>query len=202
VAATTIILPVQNAESSIKSTLEHLLDVLEDQGDTFQILIEDRDSSDGTIDVVLELASRNPQVKVRSCGYPGTKSRKSSTRLAMSQLEANPFENLDFSEIEFERKKEFQRKVPNMASSGKGHVSKGTPIDLDDSSLILEWLTDPVISSKSNQPIKTDALTELKSESGLAERADMAHTTRVPDRHPVSIEMAEPAGYIASYHVG
>ena len=113
----TIILPVQNAESTIESTLHHLLDVLEDRYPQFQIVVEDRGSIDSTLEVVEELAQKVPQIRIQE------KSRNiNKPDSDCESFSKFTFENLNLSEIEFEDQNHGRHLID----------TKNTPIDADD----------------------------------------------------------------------
>jgi hypothetical protein len=61
----TIVLPVYNAESRLRSNVTELLELASELTSKFGVLIVDDGSTDATFDVAAELASRYPQVLVR-----------------------------------------------------------------------------------------------------------------------------------------
>jgi Glycosyl transferase family 2 len=61
----TIVLPVHNGESRLRSCVREILDVASDLTSAFGILIVDDGSTDSTFEVAEELSARYPQVSVR-----------------------------------------------------------------------------------------------------------------------------------------
>jgi hypothetical protein len=61
----TIVLPVHNGESKLRSCVREILDVASDMTSAFGILIVDDGSTDATFEVASELSARYPQVTVR-----------------------------------------------------------------------------------------------------------------------------------------
>ena len=60
----TILLPVRNAQSTLTDTVGKVLDLAANVSDRFEILIIDDASTDATNEVVHELRSRYPQIRV------------------------------------------------------------------------------------------------------------------------------------------
>ena len=58
------VLPVRNAEQTIARQVHHLLDVLSELTERFEILVMDEGSTDHTPDVARELQRQFPQVRV------------------------------------------------------------------------------------------------------------------------------------------
>jgi hypothetical protein len=65
----TIVLPVHNGESRLRSCVREILDVASDLTSAFGILIVDDGSTDSTFEVAEELSARYPQVSVRRNRY-------------------------------------------------------------------------------------------------------------------------------------
>ena len=65
----TIVLPVHNGESRLRSCVREILDVASDMTSAFGILIVDDGSTDATFEVAEELSARYPQVSVRRHRY-------------------------------------------------------------------------------------------------------------------------------------
>ena len=59
-----VLLPVENAESTLASTVNRILEVLPELTTHFEISVIDDGSTDATIEVADELVSRYPQVRV------------------------------------------------------------------------------------------------------------------------------------------
>jgi cellulose synthase/poly-beta-1,6-N-acetylglucosamine synthase-like glycosyltransferase len=79
----TVVLPVHNAESTLHSTVQEILDVLPDLTRRFDVLIVDDDSTDGTSEIAHDLARHYPQVQV-CCRRRGL-SRSAAIRAALEQ---------------------------------------------------------------------------------------------------------------------
>jgi hypothetical protein len=79
----TVVLPVHNAESTLHSTVQQILDVLPDLTRRFDVLIVDDDSSDGTREIAHDLARDYPQVRV--CRRSRGLSRPAAIRAALEQ---------------------------------------------------------------------------------------------------------------------
>ena len=79
----TVVLPVQNAESTLGNTVRDMLDVLPDLTHRFDIVIVDDASTDGTREIAHDLARDYPQVRVacpsRAMG------RTAAIRIALEQ---------------------------------------------------------------------------------------------------------------------
>ncbi len=71
-----VLLPVRNAQSTLAATVTELLDVLPELTKHFDLLIIDDGSTDYTIEVADELATRYPQIRVVRHGH--TKGRDAS----------------------------------------------------------------------------------------------------------------------------
>jgi hypothetical protein len=65
----TIVLPVHNGESKLRSCVREILEVASDMTSAFGILIVDDGSTDATFEVAEELSARYPQVSVRRHRY-------------------------------------------------------------------------------------------------------------------------------------
>jgi glycosyltransferase involved in cell wall biosynthesis len=65
----TIVLPVHNGESKLRSCVREILEVASDMTSAFGILIVDDGSTDATYEVAEELSARYPQVTVRRHRY-------------------------------------------------------------------------------------------------------------------------------------
>ena len=188
----TIILPVQNAESTIESTLHHLLDVLEDQYPQFQIVVEDRGSNDSTVEVVEELAQKVPQIRILE--KSGNINRQNSENEAITEF---TFENLNLSEIEFEDQEHRRHLID----------TKNTPIDADD--VFYQYLIGEDPDDETSQ-LETGCESFGKNANCGANqvpdtlpdiRADQAHRTNESyDLSPNVISHDEC--HIASYHLG
>ena len=59
-----VLLPVENAQSSLAETVSRILEVLPELTETFELVIIDDGSTDATIEVADELEARYPQVRV------------------------------------------------------------------------------------------------------------------------------------------
>jgi glycosyltransferase involved in cell wall biosynthesis len=59
-----VLLPVHNAQASLAAKVDEILDLLLELTDRFELLITDDASTDGTWEVVRELARRYPQVRL------------------------------------------------------------------------------------------------------------------------------------------
>ncbi|MEM9186584.1 MAG: glycosyltransferase family 2 protein [Planctomycetota bacterium] len=60
----TVVLPIHNAEASIRQSVDHVLEVAAELTDNFEVLVVDDGSTDDTFDVARELATRYPQLRV------------------------------------------------------------------------------------------------------------------------------------------
>ena len=58
-----VILPVHNAQSTLRSQIDELLDVIPDMSMQFEVVVVDDGSTDMTEDVALELVREYPQLK-------------------------------------------------------------------------------------------------------------------------------------------
>ena len=180
----TIVLPVQNAESTIQSTLEHLIEVLEDRYSQFKIIVEDRACTDGTIELVREFAKKVPQIEIchESDQPPETVIREPTEQQFT-------FENLDISEIQFDKKV-----VPDADAN-----INNTPIDADDS--FYQYLIDDDSKVNSDPRLgqfssKTDSFYQGMS------RWDKSHKEPSNQRHLIQPDFQPSHPVIASYHVG
>jgi glycosyltransferase involved in cell wall biosynthesis len=59
-----LVLPVRNAEQTLAENLLHVLDVLSDLTDRFEVLLVDEGSTDQTIDLAHDLAVEYPQLRI------------------------------------------------------------------------------------------------------------------------------------------
>lgn len=58
-----VVLPVRNAESSLRRQVDHLLEILPDLTHQFEVVIVDDGSTDHTADVVQDIQAQFPQVR-------------------------------------------------------------------------------------------------------------------------------------------
>jgi glycosyltransferase involved in cell wall biosynthesis len=65
-----VLLPVRNTQSTLAAQVEQILDLLPDMTSRFEVIIIDDGSTDATIEVADELASRYPQVRAIRHGVP------------------------------------------------------------------------------------------------------------------------------------
>lgn len=80
----TILLPVRNVQSTLADTVGQVLDLAADTSERFEVLIIDDASTDATCEVVHELRSRYPQIRVISHKKP--LGEEMALRLASSQI--------------------------------------------------------------------------------------------------------------------
>lgn len=59
-----IVLPVCNAEATLRQQVQELLEIVPDLSSRFEVLIVDNASTDGTEEIARELATTYPQIKV------------------------------------------------------------------------------------------------------------------------------------------
>jgi glycosyltransferase involved in cell wall biosynthesis len=59
-----VVVPVRNAERTLAANLQHILDVVSDLSEQFEVLIVDEGSTDHTLDVAHELSLEYPQLRV------------------------------------------------------------------------------------------------------------------------------------------
>lgn len=78
-----IVIPVHNAESTLARTVYHLLDLVPDVTDRFEILIVDDASGDQTEEIAHELALQYPQV--RATRHPTRKGQTAAVQTALTQ---------------------------------------------------------------------------------------------------------------------
>lgn len=83
-----VLLPVQNAESTLEQTVLRMLDIASDLTDRFELIIVDDGSTDATSDVARELARCYPQVKATRHDTPrgGRESTRTGLRLSRGQV--------------------------------------------------------------------------------------------------------------------
>ncbi|MFO7905844.1 MAG: glycosyltransferase family 2 protein [Planctomycetota bacterium] len=78
-----IVVPVHNAESTLARTVYHLLDLVPDITDRFEILVVDDASSDQTEEIAHELALQYPQV--RAARHSTRKGQTAAVQTALTQ---------------------------------------------------------------------------------------------------------------------
>ena len=61
-----ILIPVYNEEGNLSMLYEKLMTALEKAGDPYEVIFVDDGSSDGTLDILLDLREKNPNVKIVS----------------------------------------------------------------------------------------------------------------------------------------
>lgn len=61
----TVVLPIHNAETTLRNSVDRVLEVAAELTPRFRVLIVDDASTDDSFDVAAELASRYPQVRVQ-----------------------------------------------------------------------------------------------------------------------------------------
>jgi glycosyltransferase involved in cell wall biosynthesis len=67
----TIVIPIYNEEGILRSAVLELVDRLQSFGWSYELLLAENGSIDGTVEICAELHSRFPQVKYFSVGEPG-----------------------------------------------------------------------------------------------------------------------------------
>jgi glycosyltransferase involved in cell wall biosynthesis len=67
------VLPVRNAEKTVAKQVQHLLDVLSELTERFEILLMDEGSTDHTPEVARDLQRQFPQVRVAECQGPAAR---------------------------------------------------------------------------------------------------------------------------------
>jgi glycosyltransferase involved in cell wall biosynthesis len=72
-----VVLPVRNAEASLRRQVDHLLEILPDLTHQFEVVIVDDGSTDHTADVVQDIQAEFPQVRYTWCG-PKSASKKAA----------------------------------------------------------------------------------------------------------------------------
>jgi glycosyltransferase involved in cell wall biosynthesis len=80
----TILLPVRNAQSTLADTVGQLLDLAADMSERFEILIIDDASTDATSEVVHDLRTRYPQIRIITCKKP--LGEEAAVRLVSAQI--------------------------------------------------------------------------------------------------------------------
>lgn len=63
-ASLSIVLPIHNAETSLRQSIGRVLEVASDLTPSFEVLIYDDGSTDDSFDIASELAARYPQIQV------------------------------------------------------------------------------------------------------------------------------------------
>ena len=180
----TIVLPVQNAESTIESTLEHLIEVLEDRYSQFKIIVEDRASTDSTIELVREFAKKMPQIEISNVAdQPSETVRYDPTEQQFT------FENLDISEIHFDKEFVIQADAS----------TNNTPIDADDS--FYQYLIDDDSQVDSDRHLRQFSSKTESFYQGMS-RWDKSHKKPSNQNHLIQPDVEPTHPIIASYHVG
>jgi glycosyltransferase involved in cell wall biosynthesis len=66
----TIVIPVFNEQGILSASLSDLLDKLSRESFTYEIIVAENGSTDETVRIAEEYASRHPQIRVLSVGEP------------------------------------------------------------------------------------------------------------------------------------
>lgn len=80
-----VLLPLQNVESSLVATVHRMLEIAADLTDRFELIIVDDGSTDATSEVAEELARRYPQVKAARHRTPRGRAESVRTGLRLSR---------------------------------------------------------------------------------------------------------------------
>jgi glycosyltransferase involved in cell wall biosynthesis len=83
----TVLLPVQNAQTSLATTVHHLLDVLPELTHRFEVLIVDDGATEAASEAAYDLAKDFPQVKVVHQG--GSTNREAAVRVGLQYSEGD-----------------------------------------------------------------------------------------------------------------
>ncbi|MFZ1936411.1 MAG: glycosyltransferase [Thermoguttaceae bacterium] len=82
-----VLLPVKNAQATLNTAVQDILDVMTDSGDRFEVLIIDDGSTDATSEVAHELTRHYPQIRLVRHGISRGRDAAIRTGLERSQGE-------------------------------------------------------------------------------------------------------------------
>jgi polyisoprenyl-phosphate glycosyltransferase len=80
-----IIVPVRNAEATLAERVQHLLDVLPDLTNRFEVVIVDDGSSDHTLEIARDLARQYPQLRL--CGHAQSRGHAAAVKAGLAQVQ-------------------------------------------------------------------------------------------------------------------
>ena len=83
----TVLLPVQNAQASLATTVHHLLDVLPELTHRFEVLIVDDGATEASSETAYDLAKDFPQVRV--VRQAGATSREAAVRVGLERSQGD-----------------------------------------------------------------------------------------------------------------
>lgn len=180
--AVTIVLPVHNAQRTLRSSLLGLMELAETTGHRIQVAVVDDGSTDATYEVACELASEFPQLQVLRQPYQrglGAALEQVRTRLGVTDVVAhNGIGEIDHRELApllnagAERRDAPHANAASMAGEGRGTrravsqpILAARPVEARRSGGAFRWLRidEPSVSrrKRSTTPVLGAALDGL-----------------------------------------